>query len=86
MYNLYILKCADGTFYTGITTDLERRILEHNDSRLGAKYTHARRPVTLVYSKRYKNRSLATIAESKLKKLSREEKIRLIESYKKKHR
>jgi putative endonuclease len=86
MYHLYILLCADNTLYTGITVDLARRVAEHNSSSLGAKYTHARRPVTLVYSKRFKNRSLATIAERKMKKLSREEKMGLIEAYKKKHR
>jgi putative endonuclease len=81
MYYLYILECADKTLYTGITVDLERRVNEHNSSKLGAKYTCARRPVKLVYSKKYKNRSSASIAESKLKKLVREEKIKLIKSY-----
>jgi len=80
MYYLYILKCSDSTLYTGITVDLNRRVAEHNSSSLGAKYTHARRPVTLVYSKRFKNRSLATIAERKMKKLSREEKMKLIKA------
>ncbi|MFA6410675.1 MAG: GIY-YIG nuclease family protein [Candidatus Buchananbacteria bacterium] len=78
MYYLYILKCADKTLYTGITVDLARRLKEHNSSRLGAKYTRARRPVKLVYTKKFKNRSLATKAESKIKKLSREEKLKLI--------
>ena len=45
MYYLYILECADKTLYTGITTDLKRRVLEHNENKLGAKYTSARRPV-----------------------------------------
>ena len=54
MYYVYILKCADKTLYTGITTDLKRRIAEHNSSKLGAKYTSSRRPVTLVYSKKFK--------------------------------
>lgn len=50
LYSLYILKCADGTFYTGITTDVERSVSEHNGlSGNGAKYTSARRPVELVY-------------------------------------
>ncbi len=80
MYYLYILKCVDDTLYTGITVDLERRIKEHNTSKLGAKYTRARRPVKLVYSKRFRNRSLASKAESKIKKLSREGKIELITS------
>ena len=51
MYYLYILKCSDGTLYTGITVDLKRRVGEHNTSKLGAKYTRSRRPVKLVYSK-----------------------------------
>ena len=51
MYYLYILKCADETLYTGVTTDLKRRMTEHNNSKLGAKYTSSRRPVIIVYSK-----------------------------------
>lgn len=77
MYHLYILQCADKTLYTGITVDLERRVNEHNSSKLGAKYTRARRPVKLVYSKKFRDRSLASKAESKIKKLTREEKIKL---------
>lgn len=75
MYYLYILKCADKTLYTGITTDLERRILEHNESKLGAKYTASRRPVELVYSKKFKNRSMASKEEARIKKLKRVQKI-----------
>ena len=78
MYFVYILECADKTFYTGITTNLDRRIKEHNTSKLGAKYTKVRRPVKLVYSKEFINRSEASIEESKIKKLSRDEKIRRI--------
>lgn len=74
MYYLYIVKCADETLYTGITTDLDRRIKEHNTSKRGAKYTHARRPVRLVYTKQFANRSEALKEEFKMKKLSREEK------------
>jgi putative endonuclease len=77
-YYLYILKCADGTLYTGITTDLKRRIGEHNDGKIGAKYTRTRRPVEVIYSKRFKDRSLASIAEAVMKKLSRAEKIALV--------
>lgn len=77
-YHLYILKCADETLYTGITTDLVRRVEEHNTRSTGAKYTRARRPVELVYSKRFKDRSKASIAEAQFKKLSREEKLALI--------
>ena len=74
MYFVYILECADQTFYTGITTDLDRRIREHNNSKLGAKYTKIRRPVKLVYSKEFENRSKALIEEARIKKLSRTEK------------
>jgi putative endonuclease len=78
MYYLYILECADKTLYTGVTVDVERRVREHNTSKLGAKYTHARRPVKLVYSKKYRNRSLASKAEARMKKLTRAEKLKLI--------
>ena len=78
MYYLYILRCQDKTLYSGITVDLKRRVAEHNSSKLGAKYTRARRPVKLVYSKKYKNRSTASKAEVKIKKLSRQEKLKLI--------
>lgn len=77
-YFLYMLVCADDTLYTGITTDLERRIAEHNTGTAGAKYTRARRPVSLVYSKKYKDRSSASIAEARMKKLTRDEKLALV--------
>jgi len=78
MYYLYILKCSDKTLYTGITTDLKRRVGEHNTSKLGAKYTKARRPVKLAYFKKFKDRSGASKEEARIKKLSREKKIILI--------
>lgn len=78
MYYLYILECIDKTLYTGITTDLKRRIDEHNDTRLGAKYTSARRPVKLIYSKRFKNRSTASKAEVRIKNLTKLQKLKLI--------
>ena len=78
MYYLYILKCADKTLYTGITTDLAIRLKEHNSSALGAKYTRSRRPVKLVWAKKFKNRSVAQKAEYKIKQLSRKEKLELI--------
>ena len=78
MYYLYILKCADKTLYTGITLDLARRLKEHNCSKLGAKYTRARRPVRLVYSKKFRTRSTASMAEAKLKNLTRAEKLKII--------
>ncbi len=80
MYHLYILKCTDGTLYTGITTDLKRRIAEHNSAKLGAKYTVSRRPVKLAYSKKFKNRSLASKAEAEIKKLKKSQKLELVRS------
>ncbi|MBU4217183.1 GIY-YIG nuclease family protein [Candidatus Parcubacteria bacterium] len=81
MWQVYILKCADKTFYTGITTDLERRVGEHNSSDLGARYTSGRRPVRLVYAQNFANRSLASKEEIRIKNLSREEKIDMIKKY-----
>jgi len=81
MYYLYILECADKTLYTGITTDLERRVKEHNLSELGAKYTCSRRPVRIVYEKVFQNRSAASVEEARIKALSRAKKIELIKSH-----
>lgn len=78
MYCVYILKCSDGTFYTGITSNLARRIEEHNSSRLGAKYTRGRRPARLVYSAKMKSKSMAAKEERRIKKLPRLDKINLI--------
>ncbi|KKQ52537.1 MAG: Excinuclease ABC C subunit domain protein [Parcubacteria group bacterium GW2011_GWD2_38_11] len=80
MYYLYIVKCSDNSLYTGITTDLERRMNEHNNSIKGAKYTSAHRPVKLVYFSEHKNRSLASKEESGIKKIARKEKLQLIEN------
>jgi putative endonuclease len=68
--------------YTGITTDLQRRVAEHNDTKLGAKYTASRRPVFLVYEKKFKNRSLASKEEARIKKLTKTQKLDLINRYK----
>jgi putative endonuclease len=78
MYYLYILECSDKTFYTGITTDLHRRIKEHNDEKFGAKYTKGRRPVGLVYSNKFKSRSAALKEECRIKKMTRAEKKEII--------
>ena len=78
MYFLYILQCADGTLYTGITTNLDRRLKEHNSSHLGAKYTRPRRPVKLVYSRTFTDRSQALVGEAAFKKLSRSQKLEII--------
>ncbi len=81
MYYLYIVRCKDKTLYAGIATDLKRRLNEHNNSKLGARYTLARRPVKLVYAKKFRNRSSASKAESRIKKLSRQEKLDLIKQF-----
>ena len=79
MYYIYILKCADETLYTGITTDLERRIDEHNNSDKAAKYTRGRRPVFLVYTEKYKDRSAASKREYEIKKkMTKADKLDLI--------
>lgn len=79
-YYVYILKCSDQTLYTGITTNPKRRVDEHNNSnKLGAKYTRTRRPVKIVYIKKYKTRSEAAKEEIQMKKLSRKQKELLIE-------
>lgn len=81
MYYVYILECADGTLYTGIAVDLEKRIDEHNTSNLGAKYTKYRRPVQLVYAKKFRDRSTASKEEIRIKSLSREEKLLIIKKH-----
>jgi len=76
---VYILKCADGTYYTGITTNINRRIKEHGTNK-GAKYTKQRGPFKLVYKASFLNRSIASKEEYKIKSLSLQDKIKLIES------
>ena len=77
-YFIYILQCNDDTLYTGITTDVERRLSEHNSSPKGAKYTKARRPVSLVHTEELADRSSACKREYAIKQLSRDEKKALI--------
>jgi putative endonuclease len=78
-YWLYIAACADGTYYTGIATDVERRLSEHNGAgRKGARYTAARRPVRLVYRAPFPTRSAAQVEEARIKRLSRTAKEALI--------
>jgi putative endonuclease len=78
MYFVYILRCSDETYYTGITTDIKRRLREHNTTALGAKYTLPRRPVSLVYLEKYTDRSSASKEEARIKKLSKSKKDALI--------
>ena len=73
------MECSDKTYYTGITTEIDRRIEEHNAGK-GAKYTQGRTPVKLVYTESYKNRSEASKREYEVKALSKAQKENLIES------
>jgi len=82
-WKVYIVKCSDGTYYTGITTDINRRLLEHNYSFKAAKYTRSRRPVRLVYEEDSQNRSTASKRECQIKKMKRKDKKTLIDDYKK---
>lgn len=77
-YFVYILECSDSTLYTGIATDLKRRVDEHNNSDKGAKYTKIRRPLKLLYTEESENRSSASKREYEIKKLTREKKLELI--------
>ena len=79
-WHVYILRCADDTFYTGITTDLKRRLKEHNSPGGGARYTRHRRPVRIVYTERAACRGAACRREYVLKQFSRTQKEKLIES------
>ena len=74
------MRCADGTLYTGITTDLVRREQEHNAEKNGARYTRSRRPVVLVYSEEVENRSEASKREHAIKKLPLSGKMELVTS------
>ena len=77
-YLVYILRCGDGTLYTGCTNDLSRRLAAHNAGK-GAKYTRSRRPVELVYREEVPDKSAALRREAAIKGLSRGEKLALIQ-------
>lgn len=77
MYFVYILQCEDGSLYTGITTDLERRLAEHASGK-GAKYTRGKKAGTIVYSERKRNRSTASKREVEIKSWTRAEKLAFI--------
>jgi putative endonuclease len=80
-WTVYILRCADGSLYTGITRDVVRRVEEHNSNRLlAARYTRSRRPVTLVYQERAATRSAACKREYRIKRMARGDKLRLVAS------
>jgi len=78
---VYLVQCKDGSLYTGVSTDVKRRVQEHNgNDKKGARYTRSRRPVTLRYQENCTNRSEACKREAAIKKLTRTQKISLIES------
>lgn len=77
-WKLYILRCGDGTLYTGITTDVERRLEEHRSGK-GAKYTRGRGPLELLYREDCGEKSTALKRELEIKALSRDEKLKLVE-------
>lgn len=81
---VYMVRCADNTLYTGIAKDVDRRINEHNSEKGGARYTRARRPVTLVYTETAQSRSEAARREWEIKRLSLSKKMDLIAGYTKK--
>ena len=76
-WKIYILECNDGSLYTGITTDLEKRVKRHNEGR-ASKYTRAKTPVAVVYTEDAVNEPLAKKREAEIKKLSRQDKLKLI--------
>ena len=79
MHQVYVLECADGTLYTGYTTDVERRVEEHNAGE-GAKYTSGRTPVELRYTESFDSRGEALAREHEIKQLRRREKLALIDA------
>ena len=77
---MYVVQCADGSLYTGYTTDVERRLKTHNAGK-GAKYTRARLPVTLLYSESFDSKPQAMSAEALFKKKTREQKLEYIKKH-----
>ena len=77
-YFVYILYCADGTLYCGSTNNMARRVAAHNGLKSGAKYTRARRPVTVRYTEQFKTATEAKKREAEIKGLTREDKLAII--------
>ena len=80
IYFVYMVRCSNGALYTGMTTDLTRRVAEHNGTR-GARYTRLNAPVELVWSEIHPNRSSAMKREAQIKRLPRAKKLALIDAY-----
>jgi len=78
---VYLLRCNDNSLYAGITTNIERRLHQHNNTKLGAKYTRAKRPVTLVFIESAIDKSSASKREYQLRKLSKVKKEQLVSTY-----
>ena len=76
-YFVYLLECADGTYYTGIAKNVEKRVQEHNESSKGARYTRGRRPVRLVYAESAADRSCAQVREAVIRRLPKRQKAGL---------
>ncbi|GAF41225.1 hypothetical protein FC83_GL002237 [Agrilactobacillus composti DSM 18527 = JCM 14202] len=79
-YYAYVLECADGSFYGGFTTDVQKRVATHNAGK-GAKYTKARRPVRLLYYETFQTKSQALKAEASFKKLTRSKKEKFLKAH-----
>jgi putative endonuclease len=79
IWYVYMVRCSDGTLYTGMTNDLPKRIEAHNSGRDGARYTKSRRPVQLVYAEKVASKSAAAKLEIRIKNLPRSKKKRLIQ-------
>ena len=78
---VYLVRCRDATLYCGIAKDLARRLAEHNSADKGAKYTRGRQPVQLVYAEEVSSRAQATQREGRIKRMTRTEKMTLIETF-----
>ncbi|MDH3812815.1 MAG: GIY-YIG nuclease family protein [Gammaproteobacteria bacterium] len=78
-FSLYIVRCADGTLYTGIATDVSKRLAEHEDSPRGAKFLRGKGPLQVVFSEVVGDRASASQLEYRVKRLSRTQKLALIE-------
>jgi len=79
MYFVYLLQCADKSIYTGITTDVARRLIEHQTKKTGAKYTRAKGAVKILHTEKFKTRSTASKREVEIKKWPRSKKLSLIQ-------
>lgn len=77
---VYVIICSDGTYYSGITTDVNRRMNEHNSSAKGARYTRSRRPTRLVFQEKTKDRSSASKREFVIKQMTRSQKEQLVKT------